>query len=962
MAPTRPSIQGDTLVYEHAGTARSLTVGGAAWYAWLADATRFAFADPHGSFTARKEPARGHGQRAYWYAYRKRGGTLGKVYLGRSEDLTVERLSAAATALAPAAADTETDAAVRAGPYRPVSPATSRATPLLATKLSVPRVRPTLLPRSNLLAQLHAGLAGPLTLLSAPAGFGKTTLLAAWRATPAGSAVPLAWVSLDAADSDPARFWSYVITALDALQPGLAATALPALRAVPPPPIEAILLGVLNALSTLPTHAVLVLDDYHAITSLPIHQALAFVVDHLPPCLHLVIATREDPPLPLARLRARGELTELRMGELRLTPDEVSQFLTEIMDLPLAAREVTALDARTEGWIAGLHLAALAMRDRRDLPSFVATFTGSNRFVLDYLASEVLDRLPAQLQTFVLHTSILDRLCGPLCDAVLPEPAASGQATLEALERANLFIVALDDERRWYRFHQLFVEVVRQRLTRATTKAPLALLHQRASTWYEQHGFVAEAVQHALAAEDVARAAQLIEHHSRAMWQHGDATVLQSWLHALPADLRRRRPGLSLAQAWSALMSGDLAAVEPAVRAAEAAADALDARAAGSLRAELAAIQSTLCNFRREMARSGELAQQALTGLPDDDSFVRGLVAYTLGRAAVMQGDLATARAQLTDAATRSRQAGNLATATLALVALGTAWEVRGQLREAATSYRQALQVAMPAGQPLPLLGVLGAFVRLGGILCEWNDLDAAADALEHGLELGRLLDYPAGLLIGYLHLARVRQLQGNLVGAVELVAQAAALTRPEAGPKHVPLQDFAVVVEAVRARLWLVQEQLGPASAWAEAREHAITFPPTGDWSDARQLARPRDAVCLTLARVFAAQHEFARALRLLARLQEAAEAGKRTWTLIDILNLRAVILQAQGDDTGRSEGRRTGAHARCAGGVRGQLPGGSGADGRAAGAARGSWVTGGVCGHAARRIPGFGVAPVNC
>ena len=371
MAPTRPSIQGDTLVYEHARTTRSLTVGGAAWYTWLTDATRFHFTNAQGSYTARQERVRGPGRCAYWYAYRKRDGTLRKVYLGRSADLTLERLSAAATALAPTAAATATDAAVRSGPHAPVTPAAARATPLLATKLSVPRVRPTLLPRPHLLARLHAGLAGPLTLLSAPAGFGKTTLLGAWRAA-AGSTVPLAWVSLDSADRDPARFWSYVCTALDQLHPGVAAAALPALQSMDAPPIDVILTSVLNALSTLPADAVLVLDDYHVLQSPAIQTGMAFLLDHLPPPLHLVIATREDPLLPLARLRARGQLLELRAQDLRFTAEETAHFLQTVLDLPLSDTDVAALATQTEGWIAGLQLAALAMRDRADPAAFIA--------------------------------------------------------------------------------------------------------------------------------------------------------------------------------------------------------------------------------------------------------------------------------------------------------------------------------------------------------------------------------------------------------------------------------------------------------------------------------------------------------------------------------------------------------------------------------------------------------------
>ncbi|HEX9370705.1 MAG TPA: hypothetical protein VF897_06845, partial [Roseiflexaceae bacterium] len=497
MAGSIPSAHDSILRFVDAdGAERAVVIDSPEWHVWLADSghSRFAFTCRAGSFTARKERK----QRGawYWVAYRRAQGKIHKAYLGKPADLTLARLQSVAALLAERSAPRD-DAPARDAGIQPQAANTAwpgGTATLLLTKLYVPPIRPNLVARRRLVEHLHAGARGRLTLLSAPAGFGKTTLLAEWIASlgagdwrlEAGNALQasslqppasrVAWVSLDEGDADPVRFWSYVVAALDRLFPGLGAGALAALQSPQPPPIEAVLTPLLNALAALPGDVALILDDYHVIGTHAIHQALTFLIEHLPPQLHLVIATRSDPPLPLTRLRARGELVEVRTTDLRFSAVEAAAFLQEAMGLPLSAADVAALETRTEGWIAGLQLAALAMRDRTDLAGFITAFTGSNRFVMDYLAAEVIERLPPQLQTFVLQTSILDRLCGPLCDAILgdrreargdramrsatdpiayrPLPLAS-QHVLEQLERANLFIVPLDDERTWYRYHHL---------------------------------------------------------------------------------------------------------------------------------------------------------------------------------------------------------------------------------------------------------------------------------------------------------------------------------------------------------------------------------------------------------------------------------------------------------------------------------------------------------------------------
>src|SRR5437016_5510313 len=362
------------------------------------------------------------------------------------------------------------------------------STPILATKLYIPPPGPHVVQRPHLIARLNEGLHRKLTLISAPAGFGKTTLVSEWLA---GGARPAAWLSLDEGDNDPARFLAYLVAALQTIVPDIGEGVSGVLQSPQPPPTASILTALLNEITTIPDNFVLVLDDYHVLDAKPIDQALTFLLEHLPPHMHLVIATREDPPLPLARLRAGGHLTEVRAVDLRFTPSEAAAFLNQVMGLNLEAQDIAALERRTEGWIAGLQLAAISLQGQQDATSFIRSFTGSHHFVLDYLLEEVLGQQSESLQTFLLRTSILDRLCGPLCDAVLMDPSVSGRETLEYLERANLFLVPLDNERSWYRYHQLFAELLRQRLNQITTSSTgderdgVAELHSRASQWFE---------------------------------------------------------------------------------------------------------------------------------------------------------------------------------------------------------------------------------------------------------------------------------------------------------------------------------------------------------------------------------------------------------------------------------------------------------------------------------------------
>src|SRR5215203_4622613 len=435
--------------------------------------------------------------------------------------------------------------------------------PILATKLFVPPPRPGVVHRPRLIERLNEGLHRRLTLICAPAGFGKTTLLSEWLS---GCQQPAAWLSLDEGDNDPTRFLAYLVAALQTIAADIGEGVLGSLQSPQPPPTESILTALLNEITTVPDDFVLVLDDYHVTDAEPVNNALTFLIDHLPPQMHLVIATREDPPLPLARLRVRGQLTELRAADLRFTLTEAAEFLEGVMSLDLSEEDIAALGERTEGWIAGLQLAALSMRGREDVSGFIRAFAGDNRYIVDYLVEEVLQRQPERIRSFLLQTSILDRLSGPLCDAVTGQE--NGRGMLEALKRGNFFVVPLDDKRHWYRYHHLFAEVLQAHLM-AEQPDRVPALHRRASEWYEQHGSAADAIRHALAAEDFERAAELVELAVPAMRRSRQEATLLGWLKALPDELLHVRPVLSAVYAGALLASGALEGVEARLRDAE---------------------------------------------------------------------------------------------------------------------------------------------------------------------------------------------------------------------------------------------------------------------------------------------------------------------------------------------------------------------------------------------------------
>jgi LuxR family transcriptional regulator, maltose regulon positive regulatory protein len=759
---------------------------------------------------------------------------------------------------------------------------------IIQTKLAVPVPRPALVARPDLLARLDAGLRGPLTLIAAPAGFGKTTLLSMWRARLSDTATPLAWVTLEDDDNDPLRFWRYLVTALDLLQPGIAAHVSSFVQGFQPPSLRSLLPELLNALGTLAVDAALVLDDYHVIDSPAIHQMLTALLDHLPPRLHLVIASRTDPPLPLARLRARYQLIEIRADDLRFGPDEAALFLNQVMGLSLATAEVTALEARTEGWIAGLQLAALSMQRRTDLPGFIAALRGSHRSILDYLVDEVIARQSEDVTAFLMHTAVLHRLTASLCNAVTEQ--TDGQAMLEALERANLFVVPLDDERRWYRYHHLFAEALAHRLEQ-TQPERVAAVHSRASAWYEGQGMLADAIRHAIAAQDVARTVHLLDQHVQTAIMYGEAATLLRWLQAIPVAQVRANPHLCIAAGWAHFIAlnagGRLERIEPALQDAE---RAIAEQPGSSLEreqllAEVHALRATIAIEQGDTARGIALAEAALAHLPASNLFLRSSLSYSLGDSYRAGGNTDAAIQAFMNARALGETSSSLLTTLLASFDLSEVLVEHGQLQRAAAICRAALSlVEQPTGrndQTVPLVGA--ARIGLAKILYEWNQLDEARAQLEAGIELTLR---PGGLGIarhGILALAFVEQAQGREDHARVLIDEAEQLAH--ASPRH----DALARLSPAKVRLWLAQGNLSAARSWADQSSY-----------NPQQLPLyPEELAYGALARVYLTQptaDTLRQAEALVSSALAVAEAHGRIGHVIELLLLQALALSAQG------------------------------------------------------------------
>jgi LuxR family maltose regulon positive regulatory protein len=759
--------------------------------------------------------------------------------------------------------------------------------PLLTTKLYIPPVRRDLVPRPRLIERLEEGVqrGHRLTLVSAPAGFGKTTLLSEWVAT---CGRPVAWLSLDSGDNDLARFLAYLIAALQTIEDGVGAGVLDRLQAPQRPPLEESLTALINQIDSISTGFVLVLDDYHLITAQRIHEALAFLLDHPPHNMHLVVATRADPPWHFARLRGRGQLTELRLADLQFTRDEATVFLNQVMDLRLSADDITALTSRTEGWIAGLQLAALSMQGRQDLSGFIAALSGSQHYILDYLVEEVLHRQSESVQAFLLRTSILDRLTGPLCDALALEHEAGqddGQAMLSRLERANQFVIPLDERHQWYRYHHLFADSLRVCLEQAWPER-MPEYHRRASRWYEQHGYLSEAIEHALSANDLDRAACLIEQAAEATLMRSEFTTFLSWVDVLPEEVIHTHPLLHVYHTGIQLMDGlALQVAEAHLR------EAMAAEPSRAVSGAVATFQTLIAAYRGDTHQSVKLSQQALALLAEDSLFLRSLVAGFLGITYLWSGDFATAAKALGEAVRIGRQIGNLTFTVLALCHLAELHIVRGQLHEAAAFYEEALERARDGrGHRLPMAGI--ALMGIGYLLQEWNDLEAARRHLVEGIELAAQWE-KTGTFTGYVSLALVEQALGDQEAARAAIRQARQVAMEFDG-----MEIAAIVVGVYQARLWIQQSDPNAVIGWAEERglDERIE---AGELEEGSRtvpfLYAALEYETYAEARIARGQPD--EALAILSPLLPVIETGGWTMFVIETLVLQSLAFQALGD-----------------------------------------------------------------
>jgi LuxR family maltose regulon positive regulatory protein len=744
--------------------------------------------------------------------------------------------------------------------------------PILATKLYIPPPRTKVVPRPCLVERLNEGLQRRLTLISAPAGFGKTTLVSEWIVS---YGRPVAWLSLDEGDGDPVRFISYLVAALQTIKAGIGEGLVAVLQSPQPPSTESILIALINEITTIPDHFILVLDDYHLIDSKPVDYALTFLLAHLPPQMHLVIATREDPHLSLAQSRARGQLTELRAADLRFTPSEAAEFLNQLMGLNLSEENIAALEARTEGWIAGLQLAAISMQGHQDATSFIQSFTGSHHFVLDYLIEEVLQQQSESIQAFLLRTSILDRLCGPLCDAVMGSPSPSGQEILEYLERANLFIVPLDSERRWYRYHHLFGDLLRQRLGKPKE---FAEFHLRASQWYEENGDMGAAFHHAIVAGDFVRAAGLAEAAWQGMEESFRTATWLGWVKKLPEEVIRARPVLCTLLGWAFANAGEPEASELRLQDAEQCLDGSDVANEAQLKplpAMIALARAYNAQVQGNLVTTVKYAELALQIIPEDDFVWRAKAISTLEITHWASGNLESAIRGIGDWMESMTQLGNYVYVVASAYAVAELLEGLGRLSEAERTYQDALQLAAQHG---PEAEHITAHHHLGlsMIYRQRGDDSLAALHLNQAAELGLQTTLVDWLYRWHVVQAQLKEAAGDLDTALALLDEAKRVYIQTLVPDLRP-------IAALKARIYLKQGRPDKARAWAAERGLSLT----DDVSYLHEFEH------LTLARL-----EIANPLvnALLARLLQAAEAQKRRGSELDILLVQALAHEAQG------------------------------------------------------------------
>lgn len=738
---------------------------------------------------------------------------------------------------------------------------------ILQTKLHRPQSQTCLVARPRLVERLNAGLGGCLTLVSAPAGYGKTTLIGEWLQ---GLETRSAGLSLDEGDNDPRRFMDYLLAALRQIRADVGQAVEPMLRSPQPPPGESVMTALVNEITALGQAFVLVLDDYHVIHTPSIHQQLNFLLEHSPPQMQMVLISREDPPLPLPRLRARAGLAEIRQTDLRFSPEECTDFLQRVMALNLSPEDVAALERHTEGWIVGLQLAALSMRGLGDVSGFIQEFTGSNRFILDYLVEEVFERLPSDMQQFLLKTSILERLCGPLCDEVIGEPSSGrSQSVLEHLEHSNLFIIPLDQSRRWYRYHRLFAELLRQRLQQAAQMIPESTLHRSASRWFAKEGFFPEAIQHALAGEDWDRAAGLVAEQSVVLLRRGELMTLLGWFKSLPEEVICTRPQLCRDYGWALTLTGQLDAASGYFQLAEQAVSGDEA-----LLGTILVGQAYNLRLRGSYQQAIDYARRAQQILPQADHLSHGLSALTLGFALWNSNSLREAEQAFMEVDQAAQQSNNQYARVTAIAFLGAIQAVYGNLRRSAGLCQQVIQTAGDAPTASP------AHNTLGVLFYEWNDLASAVRHLQTGIEqsayIGNWMVQCEGLRsLALLHLA-----SGEIEAAESTLQKAHQLAQTHEVNPPTRLRNAACQVQ-----ISLAQDDLDSAQFWAD------------------QISEPADAsllypsLGLTPARMLLARHEKNLAAQELEELYRTASKHRFGSGMIEIRALQALAAEGPGE-----------------------------------------------------------------
>jgi LuxR family maltose regulon positive regulatory protein len=771
---------------------------------------------------------------------------------------------------------------------------------ILTTKLYVPPVLPTVLTRPKLLERLDRGREVPLTLVSGPPGYGKTTLLSLWAADHPGS---VAWLTLDEGDNDPARFFQHLLASIQTVEPQIGSGITLRLERGKPIPLESILAPVLNEIAPCELDLSLVLDDYHVIEAAPIHAALTYLLEHAPPNLHLVISTRADPPLPFARLRGRGQLAELRAAELAFTPQEASDFLQNVVGLELSPADIATLTRRTEGWPAGLRMAAISLMDHSDPASFVRMFGADDRHVVDYLVDEVLARQPVEVHRFLLDTSILERLCGPLCEALMDEPdKVTGQVMLERLEAANLFLLPLDDKRFWYRYHRLMADVLRERL-RQSEPDRIPLLHQRASAWYARHTetskasvLLSEAIDHALRGADPAHAAELIEAGAEATLMRSELTTFLGWTESLPEKALVNHPRLCALQAMVQLITGR--PLDEVTRSLE---RATKADSGGDHAGEIATVHAMLATFDGDGQATATLAEQALELLPEKSLFLRTLIIDSLGIAYLMLGDFPAAIQALKQAARMGEQTGNVLAAAGAWGNVAGLHLTAGRLQRAHELFERALELATsPTGQRLPAAGK--ALLGLGQVWREWNDIDAAERYTREGVACFEHYG-DVGNVVGLVSLARFRIEAGEFDVARGQIAKA----------ERIALESDATdlddrLVHALKAFLALAESDYQAAEQWVEDLRKSTTDKPFYHLQELEQT---------TLARVLLGLNQPQEALEILLSVGQNTKKLGMNKRLVEILVLQARAYDVLGEEAQALEAIETALRIGEAGGM---------------------------------------------